>query len=70
MSKPLTDVGEINVHEGGMINVVLTSRRRGAIEHDDLCGLLSDCLQDVRFTILAMIRLFALQQNFNFSLLL
>jgi hypothetical protein len=70
MPKPLTDVGEINVHEGSMINVELTSRRRGAIEHDNLCGLLSDFLQDVRFAILAMIRLFALQQNFNFSLLL
>jgi hypothetical protein len=70
VQKPSSDVGEIIVHEGGMINVALTSRREGAIEHDDICGLLSDCLQDVRFAILVMLRLFALQQNFNFYLLL
>jgi hypothetical protein len=56
---PSIDVGEIIFREGGMINVALTSRHGGAIEHDDLCGLLSDCLQDVRFTILAMLCLFA-----------
>jgi hypothetical protein len=60
VQKPSTVVGEIIIHEGGMINVALTSRHRGAIERDDLCGLLSDCLQDVRFAILVMLRLFAL----------
>jgi hypothetical protein len=70
VQKPSTDVGETIVCEGGMINVALTSRHRWAIEHNDLCGLLSDCLQDVRFAILMMLRLFALQLNFNFSLLL
>jgi hypothetical protein len=44
VQKPSCDVGEIIFHEGGMINVALTSRHRGAIERNDLCGLLSDCL--------------------------
>jgi hypothetical protein len=26
----------------------LASRHRGAIEHNDLCGILSDCVQDVK----------------------
>jgi hypothetical protein len=68
LQKHLTNVGEMNVCEGGMINVAPISRHGGAIECDDLCHLLSDCLQDVRFAILAMLHLFALQLNFNFSL--
>jgi hypothetical protein len=37
-------VGEIIIHEGGMIDVALTSRYGGAIERNNLCGLLSGCL--------------------------
>jgi hypothetical protein len=70
VQKPLIDVGEIIICEGGMIDVVLVSRRGGAIERNDLCGLLTDCLQDVRFAILVVLHLFALLLNFHFSLLL
>jgi hypothetical protein len=59
VQKPSTDVGEIIFHKGGMINVSLASRRGGAIDCTDLCGLLSDCLQDIRFAILAKLHLFA-----------
>jgi hypothetical protein len=70
VQKPSSDVREIIFCEGGMINVALTSRCRGAIECDDLCVFLSDCLQDVIFTILVMLRLFIFQLNFDFSFLL
>jgi hypothetical protein len=68
VQKPSIDVEEIIVHEGGMIDVVLASRHRGAIERNDLCCLLTDCLQEVRFTILAVLRLLSLLLNFDFSL--
>jgi hypothetical protein len=51
-----------------VIDVALASRHKGAIEHDDLCGVLTDCLQDVIFTVLAMLYLFALLLDFYFSL--
>jgi hypothetical protein len=51
-----------------MIDVALASRHGGAIEHDDLCGVLSDWLQDVRFVVLAILYLFALLLDFYFSL--
>jgi hypothetical protein len=63
VQKPSIDVEEIIIHEVGMIDVALASRRGGAIERNDLCGLLTDCLQDVRFTILAVLCLFALLLN-------
>jgi hypothetical protein len=47
---------------------VLASRHGGAIERNDLCCLLTDCLQEVRFTILAVLRLLSLLLNFDFSL--
>jgi hypothetical protein len=59
VQKPSIAIGEIIVREGGMIDVALASRCKGAI----------DCLQDVRFAILAVLRLFALLLNFHFSLL-
>jgi hypothetical protein len=70
VQKPSIDVGEIIVREGGMIDVALASRHGGDIERNNLCGLLTDWLQDVTFTILTMLCLFALLLNFNFSLLL
>jgi hypothetical protein len=53
-----------------MIDVALASRHRGAIERNDLCDLLTDFLEDVRFAIFAVLCLFALLLNFDFSLLL
>jgi hypothetical protein len=48
-----------------MIDVALVD-----VESNDLCGLLIDCLQDVRFTVLVVLRLFTLLLNFDFSSLL
>jgi hypothetical protein len=55
--KVLISSNEIIAHRGGVIDVALTSRRGGAIERDDLCGILADCLQDVSFAsaVLAML---------------
>jgi hypothetical protein len=52
------------------MDVALALRCEGAIKHNNLFGFLADCLQDVRFAILAVLRLFALLLNFDFSLLL
>jgi hypothetical protein len=48
--------------------VALASRHGGAIERNDLCGVLIDCLRDVRFIVLAKLYLFALLLDFDFSL--
>jgi hypothetical protein len=66
VQKPSIDAEEIFVRKGGMIDVALALRCGGAIERNDLCGLLTDCLQDVRFTILVVLCLFALLLNFDF----
>jgi hypothetical protein len=42
--KTLIPSDEIVTHEGGNVNVALASQCGGAIERDDLCGVLSDCL--------------------------
>jgi hypothetical protein len=54
VEKTLIPFDEIVAREGGVINVALASRRGGTIEHDDRCGILSDCLQDVSFAALMM----------------
>jgi hypothetical protein len=59
---------EIIARGDGMIDVALASRRGGAIERDDLCGVLTDCLQDVRFAVLVILYLFALLLDFYFGL--
>jgi hypothetical protein len=54
VEKSLIPSDEIVSREGGVVNVALASRRGGTIEHDDLCGVLSNCLQDVGFAALMM----------------
>jgi hypothetical protein len=66
--KVLIASDEIIARGDGVIDVALASRRGGAIERDDLCGVPTDCLQDVRFDILAKLYLFALLLDFNFGL--
>jgi hypothetical protein len=44
VEKSLIPSDEIVSREGGVVNVALASRRGGTIEHDDLCGVLSNCL--------------------------
>jgi hypothetical protein len=51
-------------------DVALASRRGGAIEHNNLCGVLSDCPQDVRLGVLTMLSLPTRLLNFYFSLFL
>jgi hypothetical protein len=40
----LIAIDEIIAHGDGVIDVALASRRRCAIEHYDLCGVLTDCM--------------------------
>jgi hypothetical protein len=68
IEKLLIASDEIIACGDGVIDVALASRRGGAIEHDDLCGVLTDCVQDVRFAVLAMLYLFPLPLDFYFSL--
>jgi hypothetical protein len=42
--KTLIPFDKIVAREGGMINVALASWRGGAIECNDLCSVLSNCL--------------------------
>jgi hypothetical protein len=48
----------------GVLDIVLTSRCRGAISRDAVYSLLTECLQDVSSTVPAMLCLFALLLNF------
>jgi hypothetical protein len=59
---------EIVICEDGIMDVALASRCRGAIDSNDLCGFLTDCLRDVRFTVLAKLYLFDLLLDFDFGL--
>jgi hypothetical protein len=59
---------EIVTRGDGVIDMALALRRGGVIECDDLYGVLTDCWQDVRFSILVMLYLFALLLDFYFSL--
>jgi hypothetical protein len=45
---------DIIVREGGMMDVGLLLRRIGAIEHGNLCSVITDCLQDVSFVVFKM----------------
>jgi hypothetical protein len=42
--KALIASDEIVARGDGVIDMALASRHRGAIEHNDLCGVLTDCL--------------------------
>jgi hypothetical protein len=70
VQKPTIDVEEIFICERDVIDVALASRHGGAIERNDLCGLLTDRLEDVRLAILTVLPLLALLLNFDFSFLL
>jgi hypothetical protein len=49
-----------------MLDIVLASGCRGAINHNAVCGLLTECLQDVSSGILVISYLFALLLGFLF----
>jgi hypothetical protein len=52
--KTLIPSDEIVARKGGVINVALASQCWGTTERDDLCGVLSYCLQDVSFAAVVM----------------
>jgi hypothetical protein len=51
-------------------DVALVSRRTGAIDYDVVCGLLTECLQDVSFVTFALHLLIAYYLVSNFHLFL
>jgi hypothetical protein len=52
--KSVVTSDDIVVREGGMMDVGLSLRRRSAIEHGNLCSVITDCLQDVCFAVFMM----------------
>jgi hypothetical protein len=48
----------------GVLDIAPTSGRRGAVSCDAVCGLLTECLQDVSFVVPTTLCLFALLLNF------
>jgi hypothetical protein len=43
----------------GVLDIALTLGHGGAVSRDAVCGLLTECLQDVSSTVPAMLCLFA-----------
>jgi hypothetical protein len=70
LREPSADAKDALAHKTSVMDVVLASRRRGGINHDVVCGLLTECLEDVSFTILTMLYSFALLLVFYFFLFL
>jgi hypothetical protein len=50
-----------------VLDIALALGRRRTINHNIVCGLLTECLQDTSFTILALSYLFARCWVFTFS---
>jgi hypothetical protein len=57
-------------HETSMLDIALMSGRTGIFNHDVVCNLLAECLQDVSSTMFAMPYLFVCYWVFNISLFL
>jgi hypothetical protein len=57
--EPPAETEGLATHEASMLDIAVASRRRGTITQDAVCGLLTECLQDVSSTILVMPYLFA-----------
>jgi hypothetical protein len=66
VDRRLVDVEGIIIREGGVVDVALASRRRGAVERAELCGVRTDCLQDVKFIVPVLFYLFVLLLYFYF----
>jgi hypothetical protein len=69
LPESLIDVEDIAARKSGMMNVALASGHERVIDRGAVCGLLDECLQDVRFSILVMLYLFTLLLSYDFSLL-
>jgi hypothetical protein len=46
-----------------VLDIALTSGHGGAVSYDTICGMLTECLQDVSFTVPTMLCLLALLLN-------
>jgi hypothetical protein len=51
----------------GVLDIALASGHGGAVSHDTVCSLLTECLKDVSSAIPAMLCLFVLLLNFLLS---
>jgi hypothetical protein len=60
LQEPLDGVEDALTRKISVLDIALASRHRGAINYDAVCGLLTECLQDVSSTIFAVFCLFAL----------
>jgi hypothetical protein len=54
LGKPSPGVEDTLARESDVLDVALTSGRGGAISHDTVCSLLTECLQDMSYAIDAM----------------
>jgi hypothetical protein len=44
LREPSVDIGDALAHETSVLDIVLASGHGGAINHDVVCGLLTECL--------------------------
>jgi hypothetical protein len=65
--EPPIEVEAALTRETSMLDIALASGRGGSISHEAVCGLLTECLQDVSFAILTMSYLFSCCYVFTFS---
>jgi hypothetical protein len=45
LQEPSTDVEDALARDTSVLDIALVLGRRGAINHDTICGLLTECLQ-------------------------
>jgi hypothetical protein len=60
LGEPSPDVEDTLIHGTGVLDIVLTSGRGGAVSRNAVCGLLSEYLHDVSSFIFEMFCLFVL----------
>jgi hypothetical protein len=61
---PFADVEDTFARETGVLDISLVSGRGGPVNHDVVCRLMTECLQDVSFITRAMLYLFSLFLDF------
>jgi hypothetical protein len=66
LGEPSPDVEDTLARVTGVLDIVLTSGHGGAVSRNAVCGLLTECLQDVSCAIHVMLCLFALMLDFLF----
>jgi hypothetical protein len=66
LREPSVDIEDALAHETSALDIALAAGCGGVINRDAVCGVLTECLQDVSSAILAMLYLFALLLGFLF----